>query len=125
MAKPFEDNVGTPLYRSLLSAAASGTLEGHTMLRMSSGMGGEPLEVILDTNNASRQMDEKRQRNAYASSRHRRRKKEEVQFLEGELRDVKLRLQMVEQERDFYRADRARLREIVQIGRASCRERVL
>ncbi|KAH6687397.1 hypothetical protein F5X68DRAFT_231867 [Plectosphaerella plurivora] len=108
-----EEPVGTPLYRSLLSVAAKGGFDGQTMLRMASGPGGEPLDIVLDTNNASRQMDEKRQRNATASHRHRYRKKEERQMLETEHRDLKARLAAMEQERDFYRAERARLRDIL------------
>lgn len=108
-----DEPVGTPLYRTLLSVAANGGFDGQTMLRMASGPGGEPLDIVLDTNNASRQMDEKRQRNATASHRHRYRKKEERQMLESEHRELKARLAAVEHERDFYRAERARLRDIL------------
>ncbi|KAH7354177.1 hypothetical protein B0T11DRAFT_124934 [Plectosphaerella cucumerina] len=109
-----EEPVGTPLYRTLLSVAANGGFDGgKPTLTMASGPGGELLTIELDTNNASRQMDEKRQRNATASHRHRYRKKEERQMLESEHRELKAQLAAMQHERDFYRAERARLKDIL------------
>ncbi|KAH9900605.1 hypothetical protein F4778DRAFT_151433 [Xylariomycetidae sp. FL2044] len=81
---------------------------------------GEQIVVQIDTQQASRQADEKRQRNAGASARFRARKKDRevqqtfnVNRLENEARDMEMRLQDLEHQRDHYRNDRDRLREIV------------
>ncbi|KAH8669261.1 hypothetical protein BGZ61DRAFT_498088 [Ilyonectria robusta] len=68
-----------------------------------------PIPAQVDYSQASKNADEKRQRNAVASTRHRRKKKimqEENTKQLQELRDER-------RPRDFYRDDRNRLRDIV------------
>jgi hypothetical protein len=81
---------------------------------------GAEILVPVDVHQASKQADEKRQRNAGASARFRLRKKEKereqqqgMQKLEAANRELEKRLHEVEVERDFYRNDRNRLRELV------------
>jgi hypothetical protein len=81
---------------------------------------GEEIVVPVDVHQASKQADEKRQRNAGASARFRLRKKERekeqqmgMQKLESANRDLEKRIQELEAERDFYRGERNRLREVV------------
>ncbi|EGU84356.1 hypothetical protein FOXB_05131, partial [Fusarium oxysporum f. sp. conglutinans Fo5176] len=69
---------------------------------------------------ASKKADEKRQRNAVASTRHRRKKKimqeensKQLQELRDERRLMEIRIEELIQQRDFYREDRNRLRDIV------------
>ncbi|KAI0180478.1 hypothetical protein GGR52DRAFT_246451 [Hypoxylon sp. FL1284] len=90
--------------------------EGHAAMNV----GGEPLIVPLDMYNGSKQADEKRQRNAGASARFRARKKDKeiqqgmrIQELESQHRELLKRQQDLEGERDRYRSDRDRLRDIV------------
>jgi len=78
---------------------------------------GEEMHVPVDTHAASKQADYKRQRNAGASARFRQRKKEKdkvieetVQRLEAQSRELQRRLHEAELEREFYRAERNRLR---------------
>ncbi|KAM4057122.1 Basic-leucine zipper (bZIP) transcription factor [Hirsutella rhossiliensis] len=79
-----------------------------------------PIPVQVDYSQASKKADEKRQRNAKASTRHRRKKKTMQEENLRQLQDLKdERQQMMEEiddlkrQRDFYRDDRNRLREIV------------
>jgi hypothetical protein len=88
---------------------------------------GEEMLVPVDVYQASRVADQKRQRNAGASARFRQRKKEreqqqqeELQKLENENRELERKneelvrcYQEVEAERDFYRSERNRLRDIL------------
>lgn len=81
---------------------------------------GEHITVPLDVHQGSRQADEKRHRNAGASARFRQRKKERdkdmrdtLSRLESENRDVTRHNQELQAERDFYRNERNRLRELV------------
>lgn len=81
---------------------------------------GEEIHVPVDVHQASRQADEKRQRNAGASARFRQRKKErevrqsiDIQKLEAINRDMEKRVHEAEAEKERYRADRDRLRDIV------------
>ncbi|KAH8894820.1 hypothetical protein GQ53DRAFT_63463 [Thozetella sp. PMI_491] len=81
---------------------------------------GEEIVVPVDMHQASKQADEKRQRNAGASARFRQRKKERekeqqvgMQRLESLNREVEKRLREVEIERDFYRNERNRYRNLV------------
>lgn len=81
---------------------------------------GEHITVPLDVHQGSRQADEKRHRNAGASARFRQRKKERdkdmrdtLSRLESENRDVARHNQELQAERDFYRNERNRLRELV------------
>ncbi|KAM5360069.1 hypothetical protein ACJA88_014954 [Fusarium oxysporum] len=79
-----------------------------------------PISVYIDFSQASKKADEKRQRNAVASTRHRRKKKimqEENAKQLKELRDerhlMEIWIEELIQQRDFYREDRNRLRDIV------------
>ncbi|RKL21433.1 hypothetical protein BFJ72_g14870 [Fusarium proliferatum] len=79
-----------------------------------------PIPVHMDFSQASKKADEKRQRNAVASTRHRRKKKimqeenaKQLQELRDERRLMEIRIKELIQERDFYREDRNRLRDIV------------
>lgn len=79
-----------------------------------------PIPVQVDYSQASKKADEKRQRNAKASTRHRRKKKTMQEDNLRQLQDLKdERQQMMEEmddlrrQRDFYRDERNRLREIV------------
>ncbi|KAI8626923.1 hypothetical protein F5Y19DRAFT_195006 [Xylariaceae sp. FL1651] len=100
--------------------------EGQAALRIQPAHG-EEFIVPVDTHQGSRQADEKRQRNAGASARFRKRKKDremqerlEHQRLENRNRELERRIQglEVDQERlrsdyDRVRSDRDRLRDIV------------
>jgi hypothetical protein len=79
-----------------------------------------PIPVHMDFSQASKKADEKRQRNAVASTRHRRRKKimqEENSKQLKELRDerimMEIRIDELTQQRDFYQEDRNRLRRFI------------
>ncbi|KAK2687651.1 hypothetical protein QWA68_014222 [Fusarium oxysporum] len=79
-----------------------------------------PISVYIDFSQASKKADEKRQRNAVASTRHRRKKKimqEENAKQLKQLRDerylMEIRIEELIQQRDFYREDRNRLRDII------------
>ncbi|KAL0932045.1 uncharacterized protein CTRU02_212999 [Colletotrichum truncatum] len=109
---------GTALYQSLRSESAKAAMEGGMMVRI--GGDDDGILVPVDVHQASKQADEKRQRNAGASARFRQRKKERDQEqqanmhkLETRTRDLESRLRELAQERDFYRYERNRLREVV------------
>ncbi|KAK3937246.1 hypothetical protein QBC46DRAFT_267960, partial [Diplogelasinospora grovesii] len=101
--------------------------EGHQHVLTITPTHGEEIFVPVDVHQASKQADEKRQRNAGASARFRLRKKQreeeskaELQKLENQNRDLERtihelqnRNKELEAEREFYRNDRNRLREIV------------
>lgn len=79
-----------------------------------------PIPVEVDYSQASRKADEKRQRNAKASTRHRKKKKsmqeentKQLQDLRDERQEMMLELDDLAQQRDFYRDERNRLRDIV------------
>ncbi len=88
---------------------------------------GEEIVVAVDVHQGSRQADQKRQRNAGASARFRQRKKErekeqheELQKLENEGRELERKneelaklCQDLEVERNFYRSERNRLRDVL------------
>ncbi|KAI1164048.1 hypothetical protein F5B18DRAFT_283602 [Nemania serpens] len=81
---------------------------------------GEAFIVPVDTHQGSRQADEKRQRNAGASQRFRKRKKDretqerlEHQRMESQYREMEARIQALEVDRERLRLDRDRLRDIV------------
>ncbi|KAI0910415.1 hypothetical protein F4824DRAFT_14267 [Ustulina deusta] len=93
--------------------------EGQAALRIQPAHG-EPFIVPVDTHQGSRQADEKRQRNAGASQRFRKRKKDretqerlEHQRMESQYRELEARIQALENERERLRSDRDRLRDIV------------
>ncbi|KAK3357407.1 hypothetical protein B0T25DRAFT_157251 [Lasiosphaeria hispida] len=101
--------------------------DGHQPLLTITPATGPEMIIPVDMFQASKQADEKRQRNAGASARFRQRKKEKekeqqqgLQKLESENRDLEKkneelekRLQDVEHDRDFYRSERNRLRDII------------
>jgi hypothetical protein len=101
-------------------AGARGTpMEGQHLLTITPSYGEEIL-VPVDVHQASKQSDEKRQRNAGASARFRMRKKERereqqagLQKLEAANRELEKRAHDLEIERDYYRGERNRLRDIV------------
>lgn len=79
-----------------------------------------PIPVQVDYSQASKKADEKRQRNAKASTRHRRKKKniqEEnvrlLQDLKDEQDSMADQIESLTRQRDFYREERNRLRDIV------------
>jgi len=88
---------------------------------------GEEILIPVDIHQASKQADEKRQRNAGASARFRQRKKEKekeqqqgLQKLESQNRELEKKIEELErgyleleEERDFYRSERNRLRDLV------------
>ncbi|KAI0486668.1 hypothetical protein F4859DRAFT_309543 [Xylaria cf. heliscus] len=93
--------------------------EGQAALRIQPAHG-EPFIVPVDTHQGSRQADEKRQRNAGASQRFRKRKKDretqermEHQRMESQYRELEARIQALETDRERLRSDRDRLRAIV------------
>ncbi|KAM7204071.1 hypothetical protein V8F20_003769 [Naviculisporaceae sp. PSN 640] len=83
--------------------------EGHQHLITITPDHGEKILVPVNTHEGSKQMNEKRQRNAGASARFRHRKKikdqammEEMQKLEAQNRELQQRIKELEEERDFY-----------------------
>jgi hypothetical protein len=79
-----------------------------------------PIPVRMDFSQASKKANEKRQRNAVASTRHRKKKKimqeensKQLQELRDERRMMEIRIDELTQQRDFYREDRNRLRDII------------
>ncbi|KAI1752956.1 hypothetical protein F4782DRAFT_530071 [Xylaria castorea] len=93
--------------------------EGQAALRIQPAHG-EAFIVPVDTHQGSRQADEKRQRNAGASQRFRKRKKDretlermEHQRMENQYRELEARIQALENDKERLRSDRDRLRDIV------------
>jgi hypothetical protein len=74
---------------------------------------GEEILVPVDTHQGSKTQDQKRQKNAIASARFRTRKKEREHQLEVDNHELGLRVRELEAEREFYRNERNRLRDIV------------
>lgn len=79
-----------------------------------------PIPVQVDYSQASKKADEKRQRNAKASTRHRRKKKtlqeenmKQLQELKEERQQMLQQLEELAAHRDFYRDERNRLRDVV------------
>lgn len=88
------------------------------VLRMTTSDGS--FDVPVDVHQGSRLADEKRARNAGASARFRQRRKEKeteakssIEKLQARTMELEGKLREVGQERDFYRADRDRLRDVV------------
>jgi len=76
--------------------------------------------VPVDVHQASRLADEKRARNAGASARFRQRRKEKekeanttIEKMQQQNRELERRVREVEQERDFYRGERDRMRDVL------------
>ncbi|KAH7037985.1 uncharacterized protein B0I36DRAFT_73577 [Microdochium trichocladiopsis] len=99
----------------------TGTHPGDSQLSFAiNPVGGERMVIPVETYSGSRQADEKRQRNAGASARFRKRKKTKeeanvlnIQRLEKDVRDLEHRVQEMQAESDRLRADRDRLRDLV------------
>ncbi|CAH0033367.1 unnamed protein product [Clonostachys rhizophaga] len=79
-----------------------------------------PIPIHVDYSQASKKADEKRQRNAKASTRHRRKRKaiqeenaRQLQDLKESREDMELKIEELTAQRDFYRRERNRLREVV------------
>ncbi|KAM3501029.1 hypothetical protein MY10362_005894 [Beauveria mimosiformis] len=79
-----------------------------------------PIPVQVDYSQASKKADEKRQRNARASTRHRKKKKnmmeentQELQTLRHDKEVLTREVENLTRKRDFYREERNRLRDIV------------
>lgn len=79
-----------------------------------------PIPVSVDTTQASRKASEKRQRNANASTRHRAKRRalqeenaRHLQELKDERQEMEVKMAELMEQRDFYRNDRNRLRDIV------------
>ncbi len=79
-----------------------------------------PIAIQVDYSQASKKADEKRQRNAKASTRHRRKKKtiqeenvRQIQEMADEKEELVERVEQLTRQRDFYRDERNRLRDIV------------
>ncbi|KXJ94550.1 hypothetical protein Micbo1qcDRAFT_44705 [Microdochium bolleyi] len=98
-----------------------GTAPGDSQLSFAiNPVGGERMVIPVETYSGSKQADEKRQRNAGASARFRKRKKTKeeanvinIQRLEKDVRDLERRVQETQGESDRLRADRDRLRDVV------------
>ena len=76
--------------------------------------------VPVEVHQASRLANEKRARNAVASARFRQRRKEKeressttIEKMQHQTRDLERRIREVEQERDFYRGERDRIRDVL------------
>lgn len=108
-----------PLQYAQGGARSFAFAEGQAALRIQPAHG-EEFIVPVDTHQGSRQADEKRQRNAGASARFRKRKKDretmermEHQRMENQYRELEAQIRALETDRDRIRADRDRLRDLV------------
>jgi hypothetical protein len=111
------------------SSSGPGQASSTRMLPMNTDLG--QFYIPVDIQAASRVADEKRARNAGASARFRERRKAKeqqassnIQRLEQQSRDLERKLVAVEQERDFYRAERDRFRDMIYMNPAT-REQAL
>lgn len=100
------------------SSSGPGQASSTRMLPMNTDLG--QFYIPVDVQAASRVADEKRARNAGASARFRERRKAKeqqassnIQRLEQQSRDLERKLIAAEQERDFYRNERDRFRDII------------
>ncbi|KUI64972.1 hypothetical protein VM1G_00964 [Cytospora mali] len=117
---PAEASLSTAIINALQtggSGARGSEVQPHLTLQTNTG---EHFTVPLDVHQGSRQADEKRHRNAGASARFRARKKERdkdmrdnLQRLENDNRELSRQTQDLQAERDFYRNERNRLRDVV------------
>jgi hypothetical protein len=122
---PSTQQQAQPGITSTVSSAPASTSSRQTsasdpiqVLRITTSQG--VYNVPVDVHQASRLADEKRARNAGASARFRQRRKEKereantmIENIQKENRDLERKLREVEQERDFYRAERDRFRDVV------------
>jgi hypothetical protein len=81
---------------------------------------GQFINVPVDVHQASRLADEKRARNAGASARFRQRRKEKekeantnIEKLQAQTRELERKFREMEQDRDYYRSERDRYREVL------------
>lgn len=119
-AAPGEANLSTAIMSALQTSGGNvrgSEVQPHLTLQTNTG---EHITVPLDVHQGSRQADEKRHRNAGASARFRARKKERdkdmrdnLQRLESDNRDLSRQNQELQAERDFYRNEMNRYRELV------------
>ena len=114
-----EGTCWTDMMRRSAVGSGMGPAEGQQAFMTLPGSD-TPIPVQVDYSQASKKADEKRQRNAKASTRHRRKKKtmqEENMRLLQDLKDERQQMAMevddVKRQRDFYREERNRLRDIV------------
>lgn len=117
---PAEGNLSTAIMSALQTGGGNvrgSEVQPHLTLQTNTG---EHITVPLDVHQGSRQADEKRHRNAGASARFRARKKERdkdmrdsLQRLENENRDLSRQNQELQAEREFYRNEMKRYRELV------------
>ncbi|KAF4119260.1 hypothetical protein GMORB2_4779 [Geosmithia morbida] len=105
--------------RSGFGAAAGMAREGQQAFMTLPGSGA-PIPIHVDYSQASKKADEKRQRNAKASTRHRRKRKamqeesaRQLQNLREQREEMELHAEEMTAQRDFYRDDRNRLRDII------------
>lgn len=94
--------------------------EGQQAYMSLPGIGGQMIPVTVDTSHGSKKADEKRQRNAKASTRHRRKRKAMQEQSARQLQDLRdgreemlLKIEELTAQRDFYVGERDRLRGIV------------
>lgn len=99
------------------AAHRSGFQEGHQAFM---NVGGSVIPVAFDMVQASKKADEKRSRNAKASTRHRQKRKaqqeenvKQLQSLRDERDEMFREIEELIVQRDFYRNDRNRLRDLV------------
>lgn len=118
---PAEANLSSAIMNALQIGGGGGARgpdsQPHLTLQTNTG---EHITVPLDVHQGSRQADEKRHRNAGASARFRARKKERdkdlrenMQRLENDNRELGRQVHELQAERDFYRSERNRLRDVV------------
>ena len=117
---PAEANLSSAIMNALQiggGATRGPDAQPHLTLQTNTG---EHITVPLDVHQGSRQADEKRHRNAGASARFRARKKERdkdlrenMQRLENDNRELGRQNHELQAERDYYRSERNRLRDVV------------
>ncbi|QSZ35452.1 hypothetical protein DSL72_008322 [Monilinia vaccinii-corymbosi] len=110
--------IGSSLHSNTSSIQASAS-EPYGVLTITTAHG-VAYHVPVDTHQASRLADEKRARNAGASARFRQRRKEKekeassnIEKLQSQTRELERRLRDAEGERDFYRGERDRFRDML------------
>lgn len=103
---------------SVGSARQTSASDPIQLLTINTSQGSYRLPV--EVHQASRLADEKRARNAGASARFRQRRKEKereatttIEKMQHQTRELERRIREVEQERDFYRGERDRMRDVL------------
>lgn len=82
-------------------------------MQISTDQGPVAIPVEIDLQQASKSADEKRKRNAGASARFRQRRKEKEQAASAHINDLRVQLQTLTEQRDFYRSERNFFRDIL------------